>query len=136
MNENFSHKRCVPPPLRILPILEKTKSAYLIWFEYFKILTKAHRYTLGRKIDSIFIEIIEALAFAGFLQKKEKLPYIRLAIRKLDVLKILLMVLWETESLDSGKYIALSLKIEEIGRMAGGWQGQVLKQNSPKSGEK
>lgn len=126
----------LPPPLRILPILEKVKSAYLLWFEYFQILTKAHRYTLGRKIDSIFIEIIEALSFAGFLQKEEKLPYIRLAIRKLDVLKILLMVLWETGSLDGGKYISLSLKLEEIGRMAGGWHGQVLKQNSPKMGEK
>jgi len=48
------------------------------------------------------------------------------------------MILWETKSLDNKKYIALSIKIEEIGRMLGGWNGQLQKQNSPnkKSGEK
>lgn len=46
------------------------------------------------------------------------------------------MILWETKSLDNKKYIALSLKIDEIGRMAGGWHGQIEKQNSPNRGEK
>jgi len=48
-----------------------------------------------------------------------------------DTLKILLMVLWETGSLDNKKYIALSTRIDEIGKMAGGWSGQLQKQNSP-----
>ena len=55
----------------------------------------------------------------------------RLAIRKVDTLKILLMVLWETKSLDTKKYAALSEKVEEIGKMLGGWNGQLVKQNSP-----
>lgn len=46
------------------------------------------------------------------------------------------MVLWETKSLDDKKYIALSVKIEEIGRMLGGWNGQLSKQNSPYKEEK
>ena len=73
------------------------------------------------------MEIIEALATASFLQRNEKLPYVRLAIRKVDALKIFLLILWETKSLDSKKYTALSLKIEEIGRMVGGWRGQLQK---------
>ena len=85
----------------------------------------------------MFVEIMEAIATASFLGRREKLPYVRLAIRKLDTLKILLMILWETKSLDNKKYIALSLKIDEIGKMLGGWNGQLLKQNSPdKAGEK
>lgn len=87
----------------------------------------------------LFIEAIEALAAAGFLPRQEKLPYVRLAIRKTDTLKILLMILWETKSLDNKKYIALSVKIDEVGRMLGGWNGQLTKsvqhvrdrQNSP-----
>ena len=63
--------------------------------------------------------------------REEKLPYVRLAIRKLDTLKILLMILWETKSLDTKKYIALSGKINEVGKMLGGWNGQLTKQNSP-----
>jgi hypothetical protein len=45
------------------------------------------------------------------------------------------MVLWEAKSVDNKKYIILSVQIEEIGKMLGGWQGQLTaqltKQNSP-----
>ncbi len=75
--------------------------------------------------------MIEATAAAGFLARIEKPPYVRLAIRKLDVTKILLMILWETKSLDSKKYIALSTQLDEAGKMLGGWRGQLQKQNSP-----
>jgi hypothetical protein len=33
--------------------------------------------------------------------------------------------------LDNKKYLAISLKLEEIGKMLGGWNGQLTKQNSP-----
>ncbi len=80
---------------------------------------------------------MEAAFAAAFLQKQEKLPYVRLAVRKLDTVKLLLLVLWEARSLDNKKYAALSSKIDEAGKMLGGWQGQLLKQNSPaKAGEK
>lgn len=50
------------------------------------------------------------------------------------------MILWETKSLDNKKYIALSEKLSKIGKMLGGWNGQLskpIKQNSPKNqGEK
>jgi len=115
-----------------LPVLAKVKSCYLVWIAYYQILPKTHRHSLGQKIDTIFIEIIEAISVASFLSKEEKQPWIRLSIRKTDTLKILLMILWETKSLDNKKYILLSEKIEEIGKMLGGWNGQLIKQNSPK----
>ena len=104
---------------------------YIVWVAYHQILPKTHKYSLGQKIDNLFIEIIEAVAIASFLARGEKMSYVWIAIRKLDTLKILLMVLWETKSLDNKKYIGLSVKIEEIGRMLGGWNGQLTKQNSP-----
>ena len=67
--------------------------------------------------------------------REEKLTYVRFSIRKVDALKILLMILWETKSLDDKKYIALSVKIDEMGKMLGGWYGQLQKQNSPNKGE-
>ncbi|OGD67125.1 hypothetical protein A2442_01875 [Candidatus Campbellbacteria bacterium RIFOXYC2_FULL_35_25] len=78
------------------------------------------------------VEIIEAIAIASFLSPTEKQPWVKLAIRKTDTLKIFLIILWETKSLDTKKYISLSEKIDEIGRMLGGWNGQLTKQNSPK----
>jgi len=134
---NSGHAFNAPPPT-LLPVLQRVKDGYILWYGYYQILPKLHRHTLGQRIDTLFIEIMESIATAGFLQRQEKQPYVRLAIRKTDTLKILLMVLWETKSLDNKKYIALSIKIDEIGRMLGGWNGQLVKQNSPdtKPGEK
>ncbi len=102
-----------------------------MWYSYLFTLPKIHRHSLGGKIDSLFVETIEAVAVASFSSGAEKLPYIRHAIKKMDTLKLFLMLLWETKSLDNKKYLALSVRLDEIGRMLGGWQGQVLKkQNS------
>ncbi len=115
----------------LLPVLHKLKTVYLLWYSYYQILPKEHRYSLGIKIDTLFVEIMEAISLAGFLPKGEKQPYVRLSIRKVDTLKILIMILWETKSIDNKKYIALSVPLDEVGRMLGGWNGQLTKQNSP-----
>ena len=131
MNElNSTHIPNNTPPQRLLPLLQKAKDAYLLWYGYYQTIPKTHRHSLGQRIDALFAEVIEALATASFLVREEKLPYVRLSIRKVDTLKIFLMILWETKSLDNKKYIALSIKIDEIGRMLGGWNGQLQKQNS------
>ena len=138
---NFGHKNTnfevTPPPKKLLPLLEKVKTTYILWYSYYQIIPKPHRYSLGNRIDTLFVEIIESISIASFLPKEEKRSHISVGIRKLDTLKILLMVLWETKSLDNKKYITLSLQMDEIGKMLGGWNGQILKQNSPaKAGEK
>lgn len=116
--------------MQLIPLLQKTKDLYLTWYRYYKSLPKEHRYTLGIKIDNLLSEIIEAMSGASFLVGQEKLPYIKLAIRKTDSIKIFLLILFETKSLDNKKYLNLSEKINEIGRMLGGWLGQIIKQNS------
>jgi hypothetical protein len=103
------------------------KSAYLLWFGYYQTIPKTHRHTIGQRIDNIFIEIIEAIATASFLGRNEKLPYVKRAIQKTDTQKILLMILWETKSLNNKEYIVLSVKVDEIGKMLGGWNGQLSK---------
>ena len=100
-----------------------------MWYEYYQTLPKTHRYTLVGRIDGIFIEIIETVTSASFLPRGEKQPYVRLAIRKFDTLRILLMILWETKSLETKRYAALSLPLEGIGKMLGGWNGQLTRQN-------
>lgn len=132
MNTLFpGHTPNTTPPRALLPVLQKVKSIYILWFSYLGTLPKTHRYSLGGKIDALFIELIETIAVASFIPKTEKVPYVRIAIRKTDTIKVLLMILWETRSLDNKKYAALSLPLDEIGKMLGGWNGQLAKQNSP-----
>lgn len=112
-------------------MLQKLKGAYLSWFEYYRSIPKTHRFTLGLRIDSMLVDCVESISVAGFTRQPEKLLYVQSAIRKLDTAKFLLLVLWETKSLDNKKYIALSEKLEEVGRMLGGWNGKLAGQNSP-----
>lgn len=140
---NPAHSANSTPPqsisqAKLVPILHKIKSAYIFWYSIYHLTPKVHRYTLALKIDTLFVELIEMTTSASFVQKQDKVPYLRTAIRKLDTLKILLMILWETRSIDTKKYEMLSMPLDEIGRMLGGWLGQTEKQNSPDfmSGEK
>lgn len=103
---------------------------YIVWHGCHNILPKTQRYSVGNRIDKLFIDLIESVSTAIFLNKETKLQYIQISIRKLDAIKIFLMILWETKSLDSKKYISLSTPLDEIGKMLGGWSGQVTKQNS------
>ena len=117
---------------QLVPVLLKLKQVYLIWFKNYQTLPKTHRYSIGQKIDSLFIDTMEAISVATFLNKTEKQPWIRLAIRKVDTVKLLLMILWENKTLEEKKYIDLSITLNEVGKMLGGWNGQIEKQNQPK----
>ena len=135
----------IKPPRQILPVLERLKEAYKIWHAYHEKLPKTQKYSLGNRIDKLFVEIIEMVCSAIFLSKTEKLPYIKVAIRKLDTIKIMIMILWESGSFEDKQYITLSVPLDDSGKTLGGWYGQISKsiqqvqdkQNSPaKTGEK
>lgn len=82
---------------------------------------KDSRYTLGNKIDSLFLELLENTIRAGYSDKTEKQIFLKRASVKLDLLKFFLQVAWEIKSLENKKYIKLSEKLNEIGKMLGGW---------------
>jgi hypothetical protein len=111
-------------------------SAFMLWQEYAKLFPKTSRYSLGIRIDNLFFEVIEATSTASFAFKVEKLPYLKRAISKLDSLKLFLQIAWQLNALDNKKYITLSEHLTEVGKMLGGWNGQLMKQNSPDLGEK
>jgi hypothetical protein len=111
-------------------------SAFMVWQEYAKLFPKTSRYSLGTRIDNLFFEVIEPINSASYAIKAEKLPYVKKAISKLDSLKLFLQMAWQLNALDNKKYITLSEHLTEVGKMLGGWNGQLMKQNSPDLGEK
>ena len=111
-------------------------TTYKIWQTYPRNFPKDLRYTLGTKIDELFIDVLEALSIASYLAKEQKIPYLRRASLKLDLLKFFLRIAWESKALDSKKYIELSKHLEEIGKQIGGCQrGITSKQNPARRGE-
>ena len=95
---------------------------YKLWHGYQNDFPKNLRYTLGKKIDGTFINILECLFVASYQSKNEKLPTILFAVKKIDILKFFLRVSWELNTLDNKKYILISEKVDELGRMVGGWK--------------
>ncbi|OHA94460.1 MAG: hypothetical protein A3F20_00395 [Candidatus Zambryskibacteria bacterium RIFCSPHIGHO2_12_FULL_39_21] len=116
-----------------MPVVIKLKDSYKLWQVLLAILPKTLRYSMGIKIDSLFVEVIEYTSMASFLEKSEKLPYLKVAIRKIDTIKILLMIVWENRGIDDKKYITISESLNEVGKMLGGWSGQLIKSASVKT---
>ncbi|MBU6500401.1 four helix bundle protein [Patescibacteria group bacterium] len=104
-----------------LPIIQHLVAAYKTWHEFLPHVPKDARYSLGTKVDASFIETIEAVFTASYLSRESKLPYLEKAAAKLDMVKFFLQIIWEVKALDNKKYITLSEKLDEIGRMLGGW---------------
>lgn len=117
----------MPPPNRYtLPVIQKLIVAYKMWHEYWNHFDKATRYSIGLKIDGLFIETISNLFAASHKPRGRKIIYIEKASEAFDTLKFLLQVAWEIKAIDNRKYIALSEKLNEIGRMLGGWHRQTI----------
>jgi hypothetical protein len=111
-----------PPPNQFnLTLVQKLVLVYKLWHEIIPHFPKDSKYTLGSKIDSLFLETIEYIVKAEYSDKLEKLISLKRASVKLDLVKFFLQIAWEIKSLDNKKYISLSEKLNEIGKMLGGW---------------
>jgi hypothetical protein len=69
--------------------------------------------------------------YASFLPSNEKLPYIKVAIRKTDTIKVFVQLIWEMKIFDDKKYLDISEKLNKSGQQLGGWHNKMVKENSP-----
>lgn len=69
----------------------------------------------------MLLELIEYTIQASYADKIEKITALKRASLKLDFLKFFLQISWEVKSLDNKKYISISEKLNEVGKMLGGW---------------
>lgn len=87
---------------------------------------KANRFTIGTKIDTLFLEAIESAFLASYTHTSAKMELLSTGISKIDLVKLLLQLSWEIKAMDNKKYIHLSERFNEIGKMLGGWKKQLL----------
>ena len=110
-----------------VPVVVRLIEVYKVWHEFMPNMAKTSRFTLGQKIDDLFIETTELIFLASHLAKEQKIPYLQKASAKLDLLKLFVQISWEVKAIDNGKFIMLSEPLEEVGRMLGGWLRQTMK---------
>lgn len=94
-------------------------------------IAKTLRYSLGIRIDNIFSEILEHVSLAQFSTIEYKTAHLSRSIVKNDTLKFMLYALHKLNGIDEKKFLSLSLKAEEIGKMLYGWKRQTEKRKTP-----
>ena len=104
---------------------------YHYWLVLHRDFPKTERYGLGRKIDFIFLEILESTFTAAYLPIDPKIILLGKIISRIDVLKFFSQLAWENKLIPDEKYIELSRRLEEIGRMLGGWKKGLLQKKTP-----
>jgi hypothetical protein len=105
-----------------IPIIKNLYELYKIFYNYSSLFPKKDKYTLGAKCEKYIILTLELLLEASYTYKDEKLELIKKANAKFDTLKLFIRLLKDLNIIDNKKYFHLQEKIQEIGKMIGGWQ--------------
>jgi NAD(P)H-nitrite reductase large subunit len=105
--------------------LNRIKEGYLIWAGIVPHISKSSRYTMGVRIENKFIDLLELAYITYFTEKEKKEERISNCILILDTLKFLTSVAWEGKLISNKQYEDVALKLEEVGKMFGGWKKSI-----------
>jgi four helix bundle protein len=103
------------------PIIQYALDLYKELYEDLKKFPKKDQYLLGKRCEDNMLAFLEYILLASSASKDQKSRYLIIAAAKFDVLKVLLRVAKALKVLDIKQYISLQLKIQETGKMLGGW---------------
>ena len=103
------------------PIIQKVYDFYREFYLAVEKMPKKDKYTLGEKVQKTTLDLLELLIAASYCQKSEKAGILNKASVKLDLLKILIRLANNIQAIQMKKYILLEEKLQEIGKMLGGW---------------
>jgi len=105
-----------------IPIIKNLYELYKVFYSYSALFPKKYKYTLGAKCEMYIIATLELLLEASCACGEEKLELIKKANTKFDALKLFIRLLKDLDIIDDKKYFELQKRIQEIGKMLGGWQ--------------
>ncbi len=120
----------LPPPRKSPVVVAKEKEAYQFWLSLHRNFPKSERFGIGQKIENTFLDILEYSFASVYLSPEPKIILLTKTISKLDTLKFFVQLAWESKLIPEEKYIEFSEKLEEIGKMLGGWK-RGLQQKTP-----
>jgi hypothetical protein len=105
----------------------KEKEAYQFWLTLSRNFPRVERLGLGQKIENLFLAVLELSFSCVYLPPEPKILTLGKTITRLDLLKFFGQIAWESRLIPTDKYTELSEKLEEIGRMLGGWRKGLTK---------
>ena len=85
-------------------------------------IPKGARYTMGKRIENKFLDLLELSYTAYFTPKDKKMEKIAECVLVLDILKFLISITWEAKLISHKQYEEMAIKLDEVGKMLGGWK--------------
>jgi hypothetical protein len=102
--------------------LSRIKEGYLLWLSVVPHIEKGSRYTIGSRIENKLLDLLELSYLAYFTERDRKAEKVSECILVLDTLKFLVSVAWEGRLISNQHCEAVALKLDEVGKMFGGWK--------------
>jgi hypothetical protein len=85
-------------------------------------MPRTARYTTGSRIENHFLDLLELIYKAYYASLPNKSEKIIEAISKNDIIKYLLQIAFENKFVKEKEYLELSGKLQEVGKILGGWK--------------
>ena len=104
---------------RMLPVTQKAYDLLLWLVLRVERFPRAHKFTLGDRLETAALDLNLALLEAGHAHSKERV--LHRANRLLDQIRILLRLARDLRVLTPRQHEYASGSVEELGRMVGGW---------------
>ena len=108
-----------------IPIFKKSYELYKQLHELRIKVSKQDRHTLWQRLENTTLEVIEGILRASSMTKNKKLPVLQKVSNNLNVTRVFIRLAKDTKIIDFVKYEDLQNRVDEIGRMLGGWIKQV-----------
>ena len=102
-------------------LINKIYKFYFQSYGMFHNFPKQSRYTLGQKIETITLDLLEMVSLANQEIRTLREPHLRKASAKCESVKLLIRMGYDLKLFNDHQYIALENQVQEIGKMIGGW---------------
>lgn len=114
------HSQSPPPPGDELAVLARWQ-VFLTWLlPATGKFPRSVRFTLANRIDDLALDVAEDLVEARY-EPRARAASLKRANLRLDKLRVLLRLAHDLQHLPHGAYEYASRRLDEAGRMLGGW---------------
>jgi hypothetical protein len=94
-------------------------------------LPKSHRFTFGERLDQLTLDCLELTLEAIYAPPEQKAVPLRRVNLNLEKLRVFWRLVCDRRWISQQQLLVVSQKLDEIGRMIGGWLKQVGRKSGP-----
>jgi len=104
-----------------IPIIHRTYELYRELHDLQKTIPKVERFTLWVRCEDTTLKILEGLIRVGYMHQEARPSQLVGVSAEIDMLRVFLRLSVDIKALTQKKALPLQERLDEIGRMLGGW---------------